>query len=69
MKCFAFTAVAAVLLTGPAFAVTLPVNEGAAPGGDYADALGAAGNNLGFAPAGTTEVTVNGSLRCNDLSA
>lgn len=65
MKHIFAAALAVFALVQSVGATSLTVEESRAPGGDYADALGAVGNNIGAAPAGTTEVTILGDMRCN----
>lgn len=64
MKFFVLAALAAALSATVVSATPIDVLETRAPGGDYADALGAAGNVLNLPPAGTTQSNVIGRLAC-----
>ncbi|WP_299727361.1 VPLPA-CTERM sorting domain-containing protein [uncultured Tateyamaria sp.] len=68
MKYIAISALIAVLGASAATANTITVLESNAPGGNYANALGATGNNLGAAPSGTTASNVIGTLSCRAAS-
>lgn len=62
------TTLAFIAFSGAAQAASITIDESNAPGGDYADALGASGNQLGAAADGTTSVTLIGDLRCNSVT-
>ncbi|OAN68734.1 hypothetical protein A8B78_22125 [Jannaschia sp. EhC01] len=64
MKFLPLAVVAALAWTTIGHATTITVEETNAPGGDYADTLGAVGNQLGSAPLGTTNTEIIGDLRC-----
>lgn len=65
MKYLILAAAAALSFGGMAQAATWNVYENNAPSGDYADALGAAGNQLGANPSGFDTVTLVGDLGCS----
>lgn len=64
MKYFSYAVLAAALGATVASANSVDILETNAPGGDYADAFGAATNMLGAPPSGTTETNVIGRVNC-----
>ncbi len=67
-KYIAISALIALIGASAATANTVTVLQSNAPGGNYANALGASGNNLGAAPSGTTASNVICTLSCRAAS-